>query len=713
MILCLGCMEEMEDSCEVCPKCGYHKDTPVQQGYYLIPGTILHQRYIVGKVLGYGGFGVTYIGWDAQLNRKLAIKEYLPSDFSTRSYGETRLTVFSGDAMEQFRAGLRSFIDEAKRLAKFKSTPGIVSIYDSFIENDTGYIIMEFLDGMTVKEVLKQRKQMYYEEALAIITEVLKGLEKVHAEGIIHRDIAPDNIFITKEGQVKLIDFGAARYASSFHSRSLSVILKPGYAPEEQYRSHGEQGPWTDVYGIGATFYKMLTGITPTESIERSVKDNLQPPSKLGVAIQESQENTLMNSLNIKKEDRIQSATEYLSALGRDDVVRNKIKQENANVKHFPKWLIATMAGLGIVLIGTGTLLATGILSMEEKHVETDSEILEEGYVHVPGFANLFFEEADAKAKENDLILQQDELVYDDVVERDKILAQNPDPGIVIEKNSTINLSISGGKQYFIMPDIVGLEKGNAKETILEDSESMANLEPAKTYIGDISYEYEASEEVSINTVMKQEIQKGEKVDYDQDIVLTISSGSAEKQEENLLIVDKDVTGMNYKAAVAYFKEKGIQTTIVKENSEKVKKDQVISQSVTKGERVLSVDSVELVVSKGPKTVAVPNLQLKSKEEATKLLKKVGLKYSFTEEYSSVAKGKVCAQSVAEGKKVKMNTKVEITISKGPAPVTPPHSTTKTTQDPPPQPQPTPTPKPTPSTGGGISFGGDSGITFN
>ncbi|MDR2931722.1 MAG: serine/threonine protein kinase, partial [Oscillospiraceae bacterium] len=311
MRICMGCMERIDDTADICPLCGYKKGTPPREAYHLPPETILRGRYIVGRVIGYGGFGVTYIGLDAQLERKIAIKEFLPSDFATRMPGDINVTVYANDAQEQFEAGLKSFVDEAHRLARFNSKPGIVDIYDSFSENLTAYIVMQFLDGKTVKQIMQEEGAFPYERARDIILPVLKTLQDVHQENVIHRDIAPDNIFITKDGEVKLLDFGAARYATTFHSKSLSVILKPGYAPEEQYRSRGNQGAWTDVYATAATFYKMITGVTPEESMERAMKDTVQEPSRLGVAVPKNAETAIMNAMNVRIEDRTQSAEEF------------------------------------------------------------------------------------------------------------------------------------------------------------------------------------------------------------------------------------------------------------------------------------------------------------------------------------------------------------------------------------------------------------------
>ena len=243
--LCMGCMETYNDKYDVCPHCGYVDGTAPKEAYHLIPGTVIEGRYIVGKVIGNGGFGVTYIGYDPVLNQKIAIKEYLPGEFSTRAMGSPDVTVFSGEKEEQFASGIIKFVEEARRLAKFKHTPGIVDIHDSFQANHTAYIIMEYIDGETLKEKLEREGRIPVDEALNIMMPVIGALKEVHKEGILHRDISPDNIMISKTGEVKIIDFGAARFATTTHSRSLSVLVKPGYAPEEQYRSRGDQGTWT------------------------------------------------------------------------------------------------------------------------------------------------------------------------------------------------------------------------------------------------------------------------------------------------------------------------------------------------------------------------------------------------------------------------------------------------------------------------------------
>ena len=275
----------------------------------LAVGVVLDGRYRIGRVLGHGGFGITYLAWDDNLHLRLAIKEYLPRDSATRAPDGTSLSVFSGAAEEQFAYGLDRFLEEARTLARFDQHPGIVTVKNYFRAHGTGYCVMEYVEGITLRQYLDQQPggKLGVEAAWTLLMPVMDALRAVHKDGLLHRDIAPDNIYLTQDGRVKLLDFGAARFAAGEHSKSLSVILKPGYAPEEQYRARGKQGPWTDVYGLGATLYRAITGQVPPDSLDRLDQDELVPPSRLGVVIPPTQEAHLLKALAIKAEGRWQN----------------------------------------------------------------------------------------------------------------------------------------------------------------------------------------------------------------------------------------------------------------------------------------------------------------------------------------------------------------------------------------------------------------------
>lgn len=280
--------------------------------HVLKSGKILNNRYMIEKVLGEGGFGITYKGVDKLLAVEVAIKEYFPQGFVTRNnvYSE-EITITQMKYGELFQKGKERFLSEARILAKFNKESGIVSVTDFFEENNTAYIVMEYLDGITLKDYIESNGLLFMDDMLGLMSPLMEALDAVHKEGLIHRDISPDNIMLLSNGGIKLMDFGAARAYTEFGQKSLSIMLKHGYAPEEQYRTHGVQGPWTDIYALSATIYKCITGQTTLESLQRVLSDTLQRPSQMGVQIQPWQEYALMKGLSVRQEDRYQNVREY------------------------------------------------------------------------------------------------------------------------------------------------------------------------------------------------------------------------------------------------------------------------------------------------------------------------------------------------------------------------------------------------------------------
>jgi serine/threonine protein kinase len=298
-----------------CPHCGW------QPGHDNLPpalalGQLLDGRYRIGRVLGHGGFGITYLAWDDNLHLRLAIKEYLPRDCASRAPDGISLAVYPGPAGEQFAYGLDRFLEEARTLAHFDQHPGIVTVKNFFRAHGTGYCVMDYVEGITLRQYLDQQPggRISIDAALKLLMPVADALRAVHKEGLLHRDIAPDNIYLTQDGRIKLLDFGAARFAAGEHSKSLSIILKPGYAPEEQYRTKGQQGPWTDVYGLAATLYRTITGLVPPEALDRWENDELIPPSKLSISTHPEQEAGLLKGLAVKARHRYQSMAELQEA---------------------------------------------------------------------------------------------------------------------------------------------------------------------------------------------------------------------------------------------------------------------------------------------------------------------------------------------------------------------------------------------------------------
>lgn len=374
MKLCMGCMNQIEEHITTCPYCGFNEKTNRQESYYLKPGTIVGGKYIVGKVMNYSGYTISYIGMDAESERKVVIREYLPSDFATRSEGETDITIYAGDAVQQFEYGLTTFLNDANTMQKLGMLEGIAQVYDCISENDTGYVVSEYVEGRTLKDILQKDKKIALDKAKRIIEKLLSGLCKLHANGIVHCDISPEAIIITDNGNVKLTDFGAAKYVTTANSKSLAIILKQGYAPEEQYRSKGIRGPWTDVYAVAAVMYRMITGIVPPESVDRALMDNLKEPSKLGIEISESMENAIMNALNIYKENRTASAEIFLKELNSDRVQRIKVKKNKNTTGKIPLWC-KIMVACFAVIIAVGGVILFNANSKKDKEFES-KEIL-------------------------------------------------------------------------------------------------------------------------------------------------------------------------------------------------------------------------------------------------------------------------------------------------------------------------------------------------
>lgn len=313
---CPGCLRDAEFENGVCAKCGFDMNGYTVMPHHLVPGTLVKQRYKIGRVLGEGGFGITYIGIDTVLNLKVAIKEFYMSGYVNRNH-DASPNVFAtlGTHRDTFEKNREKFLNEARVLAQFYGEAGIVGVRDFCEENGTAYIIMDFLNGVDLKTYLEQKGRLSPEDAVKLLMPVMTSLQHVHAEGIIHRDISPDNIMVMEDGSTKLLDFGAAREISQTDIKSLSVILKPGYAPEEQYRSKGRQGPWTDVYALAATLYKCIVGATPDDAMERMYRDRLPSPAAVDAACPIAISNVIIKGLAVRQADRYQDVASFLADL--------------------------------------------------------------------------------------------------------------------------------------------------------------------------------------------------------------------------------------------------------------------------------------------------------------------------------------------------------------------------------------------------------------
>ena len=353
--LCMRCMACKADEQEACPVCGFIERDFVPEKHHLPPRTILKGQYLVGCALGEGGFGITYIGWDLFLHMPVAIKEYFPSGVVIRDQGQHTVNVFAGKDEQSFLLGRDRFFREAQKVARFDNNPGVVSVKNCFLENGTAYIIMEYISGINLGTYAAQRGgKLGFQETLQLLKTPIQTLEELHRYSTYHRDISPENLMLSKTGTVKLIDFGSAMESDS-EKKTRVLMVRSGYSPVEMYSSTGKDGPYSDVYSMAATIYKLITGVTPPAATERLNADSLVRPTMLGVKeISQEQEAALMKGMAVQLNDRYQTMAEFFHDLygyGINDAPLSKPQP-----KHRTLLVLLALACVAL-LVGAGILL--------------------------------------------------------------------------------------------------------------------------------------------------------------------------------------------------------------------------------------------------------------------------------------------------------------------------------------------------------------------
>lgn len=356
-----------------------HQNTWEKYPAALPKDTILAGRYIIQDVLGQGGFGITYLAEDYQSKNNVAIKEFFPESMVMRQPLGLDIRTYTDERSEYFRFGMQSFIEEAKLLAQLRGHPNIVTVHRYFEENNTAYFVMDYIKGTVFKTYIKEHGgKLSWEDTWKIMQPVMDALQAAHQKGIIHRDVAPDNIIIMDDNTVKLIDFGAARYSLGERSQSLDVILKPGYTPKEQYLRHGKQGPYTDVYSVAACFYAALSGYIPPESLDRIDKDTLISLSSRGVELPAAAEQAILQGLNVQPEKRFLSMESFQTAIQLPPPVPPK-----------PKWKLFPIISVCAVFILfiTGIRIFSGRIMVVDNMQDTtykNDETAAESYSEAP-----------------------------------------------------------------------------------------------------------------------------------------------------------------------------------------------------------------------------------------------------------------------------------------------------------------------------------------
>ena len=651
----------------------------------------------------------------------MPIKEYLPSEFATRALHQPDVMINNNEKkMQQFTAGMKKFLEEAKKLAKLSSLDGIVHIYDSFEANHTAYIVMEYLEGETLASYMKREKKLTEEAAMDIIVPVLQTLEEVHHSGIIHRDIAPDNIFLAKgqdgKTHVKLIDFGASRYASTSHSKSLTVLIKPGYSPAEQYQSNGEQGTFTDVYAVGAVLYHLVTGVRPEDAFERRTqiqsggKDPLKDPSCYNDELSKNFENALMNALSVRVEDRSETADAFLQELISGEPVKRRVSSiRRIDFMRWPLWAkigVPASAAAAITLI---VLLAAGVIGFKGA---VGVYKLPDGMTRVPDTINANVEDAQKWLKDAALQVTQAGTVYSPGLPENVVLAQDVSAGSVVMKNTMLSLTVSTGKEIYQMPDLTGMTEDYARQALecmgvavtMQDGEkngvsagcvTAQSIEPyaeigtgdevtltvsrgirgtdgAAPYLVGLSYENAlgAAAEAGLTlTVTRKEFSH----DCAEPTIKTQAVQASETAADGTVGVELlmpwhsfQMPNLNYKTegdAAQILANMGVHANVSQESNELIAAGLVFAQDRAKGETLEPGDTVAITVSTGGKPFAMPSIVGMSESEAKKLLAEAGLSVEVEYNYDAdVKEGNVISQSISANAEVTRGTAVKIVV---------------------------------------------------
>lgn len=524
---CINCMKLMQKN-NKCPHCGF-----VQTDYHpsprcLLAGTELSDRYVLGKVLGEGSFGITYIGLDYVTEQVVAIKEYCPTDYVSRDVvrGSSKdVYLFEKEEKNDYAQELNKFLNEARCMVRFNHLPSLVKVRDFFNENNTAYIVMDYVSGMTVKQVVKENGPFSSDKVFELFRPLLTSLGSIHESGIVHRDISPDNIILSDSGELVLIDFGAARVRNIEMTRSITVVFKKGFSPEEQYRSTGKQGPSSDIYALCATMYFMITGEVPIEAIERMLGTNLKPISSYNnVKINKQCELAIEKGLAVKASDRYNSIHQLYNEIYEKNITKKIIKRKILfAVGHFEILVIAATTFFAGNVFNSNDSRKENLVKLVNKPaatVETKTEtsvaITQDKYTEYkfPKLVGLTQDKAKKKLQSSENMIKIKYVYkYYENTKKSIVVKQNIPVGKICVKEKPVicKLTISKGAKKRIVPSLVGKSTA-AAITKLTELKLKSN----------VNYEYS---EKTRGTVINQSVAKGKKVKKGSQINLTVSMG--------------------------------------------------------------------------------------------------------------------------------------------------------------------------------------------
>lgn len=556
--LCLGCMNEKESD-GPCEKCGYNNDAPYLPSY-LAPGTVLNDRYIAGKLLSYNGEGATYIGFDKVTGTKVTIKEYMPDTLCSRKKGDPQIVV-DPNQLPLYKTYMSEFVELNKALLKARSMTHIQTVLDIFPQNNTAYVIFEFINGITLKNYLANCSgELTWDRVKELFPPILTTLSLVHSAGIIHRGISPQTILVTEKNELKLIDFQIS--AGRTTGTEIACEMYPGYSAPEQYSSAEWQGTWTDVYGISATLYRVLTGCVPAESISRLGNDNCPEPMVINRNVPSHVSKVIMNGLKLNTSNRIQTITELVVKLfeqpkfntAEQEAVRpvQRVKrievteepekapvQKSTNAKGKKKKqnnkaaIIATIIVCGVIIIGFG--IAIAVLAMTDNNTNSSydpnyysapestafssapettaatttvsSDTMPDIVYGCPTFTGALFTSIQDTYN---FVKINAEYKFDDTVANGIVISQSIKPDTEITEGTEIKLVVSKGPSSIALPDYTGLKVDEYTAML-----SQRNVKFEKKETGDTNG-------VKAGYVVKCSKKVGEKVDVANSETVTV-----------------------------------------------------------------------------------------------------------------------------------------------------------------------------------------------
>lgn len=550
--LCYGCMEPIEENAEVCRSCGYRMGAPHLPSY-LEPGTMLNDRYIVGKLRSYNGESACYIAFDTITETKVTIKEYMPDTLCEREKNSSVIKV-DPRYMPQYKTFLSEFVELNKTLSKMRTLNHVNAAIDMFGDNNTAYAVFSLLEGQTLGEYLKQNSgELSWDEVKRMFPPIFTTLSLVHNAGLVHRGISPENIFITDRGELKLTGFCIADARTA--NTELVPELYNGYAAPEQYSSNNWQGTWTDVYGISALLYRILTGVVPTDAVSRKTSDNLIEPAKVNPNIPRNVSKVIMNGMCMSGEMRIQTVTELVTQLFEQpdygssvrlsssstqtiSIPRQHMAGGGKNKKTPPSRhgvfiaVIAAILILGFLMIfmiikledlsGGSKPNTTGISAIsgdyDGSYSETTSISLEpmtEPPMTAPvsTTANaMVYVMNDLTGKNYDVISKSDsysnlvftpEYEYNDTYPKGQIFSQSIAEKETYTEGADITVKVSLGPKYIVIPDFLGLSKKDYFAKLNElgikyEEEEIETEETLEGYVDGVSKE--PGEKIDVET---------------------------------------------------------------------------------------------------------------------------------------------------------------------------------------------------------------------